>query len=167
MKNSFRHFSDKVSNWTGSTAAFMLATLIVLAWLLAGPSAHYSNTWLIVITVISDVIIFLMVFLIQNTQNRDSKAIQLKLNELIVTNQKARDTFIGLENMTDTELEELDAEFKKLLATLEVTPAMHKLHKHIKAEKESRPTFKDQAEHLVDALFSPLGNHSAKNEVKK
>jgi low affinity Fe/Cu permease len=164
MKNRFRHFSDKVSNWSGSTSAFLLATLIVVVWLLAGPSVHYSNTWLIVITVISDVIIFLMVFLIQNTQNRDSKAIQLKLNELISADHKARDTFIGLENMTDSELEELDAEFKKLLAKLEVAPAMQKLHKHIEAEKDRRPTFKTQAEHLVDALFSPLGDHSSKTK---
>jgi low affinity Fe/Cu permease len=163
MKNGFRHFSSKASNWAGSTWAFLLAALTVVIWLLAGPGSHYSDTWLIVITVISDVVIFLMVFLIQNTQNRDSKAIQLKLNELISADKQARDTFIGLENMTDNELEELDEEFKKLLSTLEVTPAMHKLHKHIKREKEQRVSLTDQAGHLLDTLLSPLnGNHDDK-----
>jgi low affinity Fe/Cu permease len=163
MRNAFRHFSSKASAWAGSTAAFLLATLIVIVWLLAGPSAHYSDTWLIVITVVSDVIIFLMVFLIQNTQNRDSKSIQLKLNELISANKQARAEFIGLENMTDTELEDLDEEFKKLLATLEVTPAMHKLHKHIRHEKAQRSSITEQAGHLVDTLLKPLnGNHDEK-----
>jgi low affinity Fe/Cu permease len=166
MKNGFRHFSSKVSNWAGSTMAFLLAALVVIVWLLAGPHSHYSETWLIVIATISDVIIFLMVFLIQNTQNRDSKAIQLKLNELISVDEKARATFIGLENMTDNELAELDEEFKKLIATLEVTPAMHKLHKHIKHEKEHRSSltgFTDQAGHIIDTILSPLsGNHDDK-----
>lgn len=166
MKNRFQHFSTKVSLWTGSTAAFALAILLVAVWLLAGPSLHFSNTWLIAITVVTDVIIFLMVFLMQNTQNRDSKAIQLKLNELIVADQKARDTFIGLENLTDTELTELDEEFRRLLSTLEVAPAMHKLHKHIAHEKARRFSLPEQAEHLMGALLNPFNSDSGHSKTK-
>lgn len=135
----------------------MLAILGVLAWLAVGPYFHFSNTWLITITVVTDVIIFIMVFSIQNTQFRDSKAIQLKLNELIVADKKARDAFIGLETLTDEELSVLDGEFKRLLADLEVHPAMHKLHASIKHEKNKRPGLYEQAEHLVDSLLKPLG----------
>lgn len=140
----------------GSTAAFLLAFAAIAVWLGFGPRTHFSDTWLITIATITDVIIFLMVFLIQNTQNRDSKTVQLKLNELISADQKARATFIGLEHMTDTELEQLDDEFKKLIETLEVAPAMHKLHKHIKHEKSKRTTISSQAEHVIDNLLSPL-----------
>ena len=97
-----------------------------------------------------------MVFSIQNTQNRDSKAIQLKLNELISANKKARDSFIGLESLTDEELTELDGEFQKLLAKLDENSAMHKLHKSIKSEKANRPSFYRQAERFVDQLIKSV-----------
>jgi low affinity Fe/Cu permease len=128
----------------------------VLVWLVTGPYYHYSNTWLITITVITDVIIFVMVFSIQNTQARDSKAIQLKLNELIIADKSARDTFIGLESMTDSELQKLDDEFREIIARLNVHPVIHQLHDSIKKEKTRRPTMYEQAGHLVDNLLRPL-----------
>lgn len=158
MRNNIRNFSIKVSRLASTTAAFVLSMVVVAIWLLAGPHYHYSDTWLITITVITDVIIFVMVFSIQNTQARDSKAIQLKLNELIVADKKARDTFIGLETLTDNELEHLDDEFKKLLSKLDVHPAMHKLHATIKQEKAKRPSLYEQTEHFVGALLSPLSD---------
>ena len=156
MKNNLQHFSVTISHLASSTNAFVMSIVGVLVWLITGPYYHFSNTWLITITVITDVIIFIMVFSIQNTQYRDSKAIQLKLNELISADKKARDTFIGLETLTDNELASLDDEFKKLLTTLDVHPAMHKLHATIKKEKAQRPGFYQHAEHIVDVLFSPL-----------
>lgn len=156
MKHGLQKFSIMVSRWGSSNAAFVLSMAVVLVWLIAGPSFDFSDTWLITITVITDVIIFIMVFSIQNTQARDSKATQLKLNELIAADKKARDTFIGLEELTDNELSALDDEFKQLLSQLEVHPAMHKLHKTIKQEKAKRPSFYEQTEHFVDALLSPL-----------
>lgn len=157
MKRYFQRFSSKASNWAGSTYAFLAAFAVIAVWLLMGPRTDYSDTWLIMIATITDVIIFLMVFLIQNTQNRDSKAIQLKLNELIVADRKARDAFIGLETLTDTELAELDEEFKRLLSTLEVAPAMHKLHQKVSHEKERRSSLLySQAEHLVGTLLKPI-----------
>ena len=145
-----------MSRASGSAAAFAVAIALVAVWLLFGPSSHYSNTWLIVITVITDVIIFLMVFSIQNTQNRDSKAIQLKLNELIVADKKARASFIGLETLTDDELAALDTEFKELLVKLDVHPVMHKLQKKINEEKTQRPSFSEQAEHIVGNILGPF-----------
>ncbi len=164
MKNNIRSFSIKVSRLASTTAAFVLSMIVVLVWLIVGPHYHFSDTWLITITVITDVIIFVMVFSIQNTQARDSKAIQLKLNELIVADKKARDTFIGLETLTDNELVHLDNEFKELLSKLEVHPAMHKLHSTIKQEKAKRPSLYEQTGHFVDALLSPL---SGKDQDQK
>ena len=150
----FHKLSQMVSRITGSPFAFVLAVIGVLVWLITGPYFHFSNTWLIAITTITDVIIFLMVFSLQNSQNRDSKAIQLKLNELIAADQKARDSFIGLEEMTDEELEELDRQFQKLLDELEQQPkVMHKLHSKIKSEKARRPSLYKQAEQLVDHII--------------
>jgi low affinity Fe/Cu permease len=163
-KGSFQRFSGRASALAGSTLAFVSALLVIIVWLVFGPRYHFSNTWLVVITAITDIVVFLMVFLIQNTQNRDSKAIQLKLNELISADQKARDTFIGLETMTDSELEDLDQEFRHLIETVNVTPTMQKLHKHIANVKDHRFNFHDEAEHIVDALFSPIGG---KDDPKK
>jgi low affinity Fe/Cu permease len=163
MKNRYQQFSIKLSSWAGSPKAFMMAILTEVIWLLTGPIFHFSNTWLIAITVITDLAVFLMVFSIQNTQNRDSKAVQLKLNELIVANNKARDTFVGLESLTDEELSDIDEEFKKLLSSLEVAPAMHALHKKLAREKELRDNSNNltsnihKAEHLVGSLLNPLG----------
>jgi low affinity Fe/Cu permease len=156
MKINLQHISIAVSRRASSTNAFLLSIFTVLVWLVTGPYFHFSDTWLIAITVITDVIIFIMVFSIQNTQFRDSKAIQLKLNELISVDKKARDTFIGLEELNDAELLALDDEFKKLLVELDVHPAMHKLHETIKREKQKRPTIYQQTEHFMDTLLSPL-----------
>lgn len=148
-----------------STSGFVFSIIGVILWLATGPYYHFSDKWLITITAITDVIIFVMVFSIQNTQFRDSKAIQLKLNELIVADKKARDTFIGLETLTDNELETLDQEFKQLLTQIEVHPTMHKLHATIKQEKaKRRPSLYEQAGHLVDSLLSPL---STKDDSKQ
>jgi low affinity Fe/Cu permease len=162
MKINLQRISITVSRLASSTNAFLLSIFTVLVWLATGPYFHYSEKWLITITVITDVIIFVMVFSIQNTQFRDSKAIQLKLNELIIADKKARDTFIGLETLTDNELGVLDQEFKQLLAHLEIHPAMHKLHATIKQEKAKRPSFYEQAGHIVESLLSPLNDDKDK-----
>ncbi len=163
MSNKFHNISNKISELSGSTMAFLLAVIGIMVWLISGPYFHFSNTWLIAIATITDVVIFLMVFSIQNTQNRDSRAVQLKLNELIIADKKARDTFIGLEELTDDELSDLDEEFKQLLGRLEVHPAMHKLHKTIKQEKSKRPGLYDRAEHFVDNLLNPTTSNHDKN----
>lgn len=156
MKDLLQKLSVKVSKMGSSPGGFVFSIVGVVLWLASGPYFHYSEEWLITITAITDVIIFVMVFSIQNTQFRDSKAIQLKLNELISADQKARDTFIGLEALTDSELATLDNEFKQLLGKMDADPAMHKLHATIKREKAKRPSFYEQAEHFMDTLLGPL-----------
>ncbi|HEV2413097.1 MAG TPA: low affinity iron permease family protein [Candidatus Saccharimonadales bacterium] len=138
MKNVIHSISVNISQLAGSTWTFMLAILGVLVWIVTGPYYHFSNTWLVVISAITDVVIFVMVFSIQNTQNRDNKAVHLKLNELISADQKARNTFIGLEELTDEELGDIDNEFKSVLSEVGANHPLHKLHKRILNEKNAR-----------------------------
>ena len=164
MKNPFRSLSTKVSTLAGSTWAFALAVLGILVWATTGPYFHFSNTWLVAVATVTDVVIFLMVFSLQATQNRDSKAIQLKLNELIVTNKQASNAFIGLESLTDEELGEIDEEFKEMLEAIAAKPVLHKLHKKIKEEKSNRSSL-EQTGHLVNSLLSPFANSKDKEKA--
>jgi low affinity Fe/Cu permease len=110
----FRGLSLRVSYWAGSHRAFMLAIVVVAAWLVSGPFFGFSDTWQLVINTGTTIVTFLMVFLIQATQNRDGKAIQLKLDELIRSKQNARNIFASLENASDEELERFAEEFRAL-----------------------------------------------------
>src|SRR5258707_13885140 len=114
MKNLFRKFAQAASQAVGSSWAFILAVLIILVWGLAGPMFHYSDTWQLVINTGTTIITFLMVFLIQNTQNRDAKAIHLKLDELIRGVKGARTHLVELEELSDEELDRLQEQFKRL-----------------------------------------------------
>ncbi len=98
----------------GSPWAFGLAVLLLVLWLLTGPIFHYSDTWQLVINTVTTIITFLMVFLIQNTQNRDTKAIHLKLDELLRGVKGARTGMVSLENLSDEELDRLQSEFEGL-----------------------------------------------------
>lgn len=97
----------KVTTWTGSTSAFALSVSVVVVWVCTGPVFHYSDTWQLVINTGTTIVTFLMVFLIQNSQNRDAAAIQAKLDELLRAVAKARGDFIGIEHMTDAEIEKI------------------------------------------------------------
>ena len=112
----FRSFSCKVAAAVGSHWAFVLALGVVAAWACTGPMFHFSDTWQLVINTGTTIVTFLMVFLIQATQNRDGKALQLKLDELIRAQNSARNVFADLENATEDELREFAAEFKALRA---------------------------------------------------
>jgi low affinity Fe/Cu permease len=119
MKERFRKFAKKVADWTGSPGAFGLALLCVLVWSATGPIFHYSEDWQLVINTGTTIVTFLMVFLIQNLQNRDSQILHLKIDELIRTNQKARNHLLDLDEKTDEELVALHEEFMKLKLTAE------------------------------------------------
>ena len=108
--------SKVVGEWTGSTTAFTLAVLVILAWLVTGPLFGFSDTWQLVINTGTTIVTFLMVFLIQSTQNRDARALHLKLDELIRSINAARNKLIDLENCTDEELDKVQREFAKLKA---------------------------------------------------
>jgi len=110
----FRSFAQHVSELVGSPAAFVSGVVVTIVWALTGPLFHYSDTWQLVINTGTTIITFLMVFLIQNTQNRDSKAIHLKLDELIRAVSSARNRLMNLEHCTDEELASIEAEFKRL-----------------------------------------------------
>jgi low affinity Fe/Cu permease len=110
----FRRFSAVTSIWLGSKWAFLGAGLVVLAWAVTGPIFHFSSTWPVVIDTVTSISTFLMVFLIQNTQNRDSRAINLKLNELIRAMGTARNQMIDIERLTDVELDEMQATYEKV-----------------------------------------------------
>src|SRR5271168_4451026 len=115
--DGFGRFAANASGWLGSKWAFAGAGLIIVVWGLTGPLFHYSDTWQLVINTGTTIVTFLMVFLIQNTQNRDARAINLKLNELIRAIDKARDNMIDIENLSDLELDELQARYEKIRAT--------------------------------------------------
>ena len=109
MDRIFTALSHRVANWAGQPLAFILAGGVVLVWLVTGPVFHYSDTWQLVINTGTTIITFLMVFLIQNAQNRDGSAIQAKLDELIRAINTARNDFIGIEHLTEAELEKIKA----------------------------------------------------------
>jgi len=114
MNEIFRKFAQATANVVGSSWWILSAVAIVVAWGIAGPIYHFSDTWQLVINTVSSIITFLMVFLIQNTQNRDSRAIQLKLNELLRGVQGARTGLVNLETLSDEDLRRLQMEFDRL-----------------------------------------------------
>jgi low affinity Fe/Cu permease len=114
MNEMFRKFANKISIAVGMPWAFLLAVLIIVVWAITGPIFKFSDTWQLVINTGTTIVTFLMVFLIQNTQNRDAKAIHLKLDELIRSIGSARNTLVDLEDLSDEELERLQKEFERL-----------------------------------------------------
>ena len=112
----FNRFAKAVSRVTGQPATFMLATLAIVAWAVTGPIFGYSNTWQLVINTSTTIITFLMVFLIQNTQNRDTEAIQVKLDELIRATQGAHNALLDLEELEQRDLDRIRAGYARLAA---------------------------------------------------
>ncbi|MCY7391540.1 MAG: low affinity iron permease family protein [Leptolyngbyaceae cyanobacterium CAN_BIN12] len=115
----FRQFSQKTSHLVGTPGAFFLAGTVVIIWAVTGPLFHFSDTWQLVINTSTTIVTFLMVFLIQNTQNRDAKAMHLKLDELIHALHDARDKLVDVENDSDEEIEKLSQEFQHLHTRLD------------------------------------------------
>jgi low affinity Fe/Cu permease len=112
----FGKFAAAASGWLGSKRAFAGAVMVIVVWGVTGPLFKFSDTWQLVINTGTTIITFLMVFLIQNTQNRDARAINLKLNELIRAIDKARDQMIDIENLSDLELDELQVRYEHIKA---------------------------------------------------
>ena len=114
VKDVFRKFSQSVSTVVGTPYVFIIAVLTIIGWGVSGPHFQYSDTWQLIINTGTTIITFLMVFLIQNTQNRDAKAIHLKLDELLKAVKGARTNLVNLENFDDDELADLQKEFEHL-----------------------------------------------------
>lgn len=113
-KDGFHKLSLKIANKLGSAWAFYIAVVVILLWAGTGPLFNYSDTWQLVINTGTTIVTFLMVFVIQNTQNRDGRAMQIKLDELIKANRGARSKFVDIEDLTDAELDELQQQFREM-----------------------------------------------------
>jgi low affinity Fe/Cu permease len=114
MRQFFRSFAQRSAEIVGSPGSFLVGLIAILVWAASGPYFHYSDTWQLVINTGTSIITFLMVFLIQSTQNRDAKVMHLKLDELIRAVTAARNHLVHLENLSDDELEALEKEFQRL-----------------------------------------------------
>ena len=114
MSDQFRALAERAAHAVGTSWAFMLALLVVLVWAATGPIFNYSDTWQLIINTGTTIVTFLMVFLIQNTQNRETRIVTLKLDELLRGVEGARTAFINLDEMTDAELETVQGEFARL-----------------------------------------------------
>ena len=113
-KSWFTHFASRIARATGRPATFALAVGVIVVWIITGPIFHFSDTWQLVINTGTTIVTFLMVFLIQNTQNRDSEAIQIKLDEVLRAIQGAHNELIDLEEMDEEELDRIRARYEKL-----------------------------------------------------
>jgi low affinity Fe/Cu permease len=114
VSDAFRVFAQRSAMMLGSAWAFTGAVLVILVWLLTGPTFHFSDTWQLIINTATTVITFLMVFLIQNTQNRDAKAMHLKLDEIIRALKGARNQLVDLEDLSDEDLKKLEEQFQRI-----------------------------------------------------
>jgi len=123
LNESFRKFSTTAASALGSPQLFVINVLLILVWLVSGPFFHFSDTWQLLVNTATTVFTYLAVFLIQNTQNRDAKAVHLKLDELISSVAGARNRLVDLEDLSDEELEQLQDQFRRL-------------HRHARENKE-------------------------------
>jgi low affinity Fe/Cu permease len=122
VSDAFRCFAQRASTLLGSAWAFCGAVLVIVVWLVTGPTFHFSDTWQLIINTATTVVTFLMVFLIQNTQNRDAKAMHLKLDELIRAVKGARNHLVDLEELSDNDLKKLEEQFRRLRKQSENSP---------------------------------------------
>ena len=114
VSDAFRIFARRSSRVLGSAWAFAAAIVIIVVWAVTGPAFHYSDTWHLIINTVTTIVTFLMVFLIQNTQNRDAKAAHLKLDEIIRALEGARNELIDLEKLADEDLASLEKQFERV-----------------------------------------------------
>ena len=117
MERLFHYFSKRVSEIIGAPWVFIVALIVVVIWLLSGPFFHFSNTWQLIINTGTTIITFLIVFLIQNTQNRDNESLELKLDELLRVTKRADRTMIDLDKLSDHQLQELEEHYKRISNT--------------------------------------------------
>jgi low affinity Fe/Cu permease len=127
-KPLFERFSAKATKAAGSPSAFIIAMLVVIVWGITGPLFGYSDTWQLVINTGTTIITFLMVFLIQQSQNKDTVAMQVKLNELIATSPKASNRLVDVEDLSDQELQLLKKFYAKLADLAEKDTDIHQTH---------------------------------------
>jgi low affinity Fe/Cu permease len=135
VQQSFTRAAGAIAAIAGKPAAFISALTVIILWACTGPLFHYSDTWQLVVNTATTIVTFLMVFLIQNSQNRDAAALQAKLDELIRATEGARDQFIGIEHLTDVEIEAvrrlLERDFSGEIPTLSPQASVTRLQGRI------------------------------------
>jgi low affinity Fe/Cu permease len=136
-QNFFERISDKITCWTGSLWAFVIAFSTIVIWGVSGPVFHFSDTWQLVINTGTTIITFLMVFLIQKTQNKDSKAVHLKLNELLAASARASNRMVDIEDLNEEELDVLHKYYATLSDFAEKDEDIHQSHSIDSAEKNN------------------------------
>ena len=124
----FEKIAGKITRGTGSPLAFIIAALLIVVWLVSGPLFGFSDTWQLIINTSTTIITFLMVFVIQHSQNKDTMALQLKLNELIASHDKASNRLIDIEDLTEEELQQLKKFYVKLSRLAEKDTDLHASH---------------------------------------
>jgi low affinity Fe/Cu permease len=137
-KNLFERFSNWATAATGSSAAFIIATLTIVIWAVTGPVFKYSETWQLIINTGTTIITFLMVFLIQKSQNKDSKAVHLKLNELLASHEVTSNRMVNIEDLTEAELDHLYKFYRQLSALAEKESDLTKTHTIDAAEENQK-----------------------------
>jgi low affinity Fe/Cu permease len=137
----FTAFANAIARVAGRPLTFAICLLVIAAWAVTGPIFNYSDTWQLVINTSTTIITFLMVFLIQNTQNRDNAALQAKLDELIRATNAAQNGYIGIERLTDTQLEQILDDFEKQIEPLplaEKTQIIERKARQVRAHQAKR-----------------------------
>ena len=138
MGRFFEAFAGRATRWSGSVAAFTMAVGVIVAWLVTGPLFGFSDTWQLVINTGTTIVTFLMVFLIQQTQNKDGLAIQLKLNELVAAMEGASNRLIAVERFTEQELRTLEAHYERLAEMAGDAADLRESHSIEEAERRHR-----------------------------
>jgi low affinity Fe/Cu permease len=147
----FESLAVNVTNATGTTGAFILAVLSIIAWAATGPIFHYSEHWQFVINTGTSIVTFLMVFLIQKSQNKDSLAIQLKLNELVAAHEFASNRLVNVENMTEDELKVIQKYYAKLSLITKKEGDLQQSHSIDEAEHHDE--IKKEVENVIDSII--------------
>ena len=158
-KNFFERFANWATIATGSSAAFLTAGTVILIWIVTGPVFHYSDTWQLIINTGTTIITFLMVFLIQKSQNKDSKAIHLKLNELIASHAGTSNRMVNIEDLTEIELDHLHKFYVRLAKLAEKESDLTCTHSIDAAEENNNNklnSFKQRKS------YKNAGNHNSK-----
>jgi low affinity Fe/Cu permease len=150
-------FAERVTGWTGSSSAFALAVITILVWGVLGPIFHYSDTWQLVINTSTTIVTFLMVFLIQRAQNKESLAVQLKLNEIVAAVEGASNRLISVEELSEEELNVLRCHYKRL--ALKAASEGRITESHSIEEAEARHAFKRDRRRQAEAHQSGERSH--------
>lgn len=140
QRNILSRFATAATAWTGSTAAFITAASIIIVWLVTGPLFHYSDTWQLAINTSTTIVTFLMVFLIQRSQNKDTLAVQLKLDEIVAAHEGASNRLISVEDLSEAELKVLRIHYQRLAEMAKRD--MKITESHSVEEAEARHNFK-------------------------